>query len=51
MKQINYRMGLLLAGTILILMATTSSCTTYGKSCDGNKRMLTAGPGYTKFRK
>jgi hypothetical protein len=34
-----------------LLFASLQSCTTYSKGCDGNKRMLTAGSGYTKFRK
>lgn len=49
MKKRNYWMGLLLMSLILTLMC--GSCYTYGKSCDGNKKMLTAGQGYTKFKK
>jgi hypothetical protein len=49
MKQTSYYLGLVLVGLILTLMS--ASCTPYGKGCDGNKRMLTAGAGYTKFRK
>jgi hypothetical protein len=49
MKQRNYWMGLLLVSLILIVMC--SSCSTYGKSCEGNRKMLTTASGYTKFRK
>jgi hypothetical protein len=49
MKQKYYYLGLILVALILALMST--SCTPYGKGCDGNRKMLTAGAGYTKFRK
>jgi hypothetical protein len=49
MKQINYYLGIIIVFLILALMST--SCTPYGKGCDGNKKMLTAGAGRTKFRK
>ena len=49
MKQSNYYLGIIIVFLILSLMS--ASCTPYGKGCDGNKRMLTAGAGYTKFRK
>jgi hypothetical protein len=34
-----------------LLFASLQSCSTYGKGCDGNKKMLTAGAGRTKFNK
>ena len=50
MKQKYYYVGLLLVTMILVLISF-SSCSTYGKSCEGNRKMLTAGPGKTKFNK
>ena len=50
MSQKHYYVGLIMVTIILILMGMTS-CTPYGKGCDGNRKMLTAGAGYTKFRK
>ena len=52
MKQKHYNAGLIMVTIILVLMSM-SSCSryAYGKGCDGNKKMLTAGAGYTKFRK
>ena len=41
-------MAIILLG---LLISSLTSCSTYGKGCDGNARMLTAGKGYTKFNK
>lgn len=49
MKQYKYYIGLILVGLILSLMS--ASCSPYGRGCDGNKKMLTAGAGRTKFKK
>ena len=51
MKQKYYYLGLILVALILILMSTSCTPYAYGKGCDGNKKMLTAGAGRTKFRK
>jgi hypothetical protein len=40
-----------IAFLIIVMIAVMSSCTTYGKGCTGNSKMLTAGQGYTKFKK
>ena len=36
---------------LVVLAVCMSSCSRYGSGCDGNKKMLTAGAGYTKFRR
>ena len=36
---------------LLIVILSIASCTPYGKGCDGNRKMLTAGAGHTKFRR
>jgi hypothetical protein len=51
MKQKYYYLGLILVALILALMSTSCTQYAYGKGCDGNKKMLTAGAGRTKFRK
>lgn len=49
-KQINF--APLFIGLVIIIIYALSSCSaTGGYGCQGNKAMLTAGKGYTKFNK
>jgi len=50
MSQKQYYAGLIMVIIVLWLLSMTS-CTPYGKGCDGNRKMLGAGAGYTKFKK
>ena len=48
-KQINF--APLFIGLVIIIIYALSSCAAGGEGCQGNKAMLTAGKGYTKFNK
>jgi hypothetical protein len=40
-----------IAVILLCLAIACMGCNKYGSGCQGNQKMLTAGAGYTKFRK
>ena len=48
-KQINF--APLFIGLAIIIIYALSSCVTGGEGCQGNRKMLNAGAGYTKFNK